>query len=52
MEQVEETSESTSPIIPLDDVKAVDFDAFLSIIYPQYVDPFRQQACINAFTYT
>jgi hypothetical protein len=49
MEQ--ETSESTSPTIPLDDVKAAHFDAFLSIIYPQYVDPIRQQACINAFAY-
>jgi len=29
---------TTSPTIPLDDVKAVDFDAFLSIIYPQNYD--------------
>jgi hypothetical protein len=50
MEQ--ETSESTSPTIPLDDVKAVNFDAFLSVIYPPYVDPTRQQACINASAYT
>ena len=52
MEQETSGSESTSPTIPLDDVKAVDFDAFLSIIYPQYVDPIRQQAYIDAFAYT
>jgi len=34
--QLEPTPDSP-PIIQLDDVKAVDFDAFLSVLYPQYV---------------
>ena len=34
--QLEATPDSP-PVIQLDDVKSVDFDAFLSILYPQYV---------------
>ena len=35
--QLEPTPDSP-PVIQLDDVKSVDFDAFLSILYPQYVN--------------
>ncbi|KAF8504648.1 hypothetical protein F5888DRAFT_1657393 [Russula emetica] len=31
----QQESSTSPPTIPLDDVKAVDFDAFLSILYPQ-----------------
>jgi hypothetical protein len=34
-QQLEESA--SPPIIPIDDVKSVDFDAFLSILYPQCV---------------
>ena len=34
--QLEATPDSP-PVIQLDDVKSVEFDAFLSILYPQYV---------------
>ena len=40
------TQQETSdpPIIPLEDVKSADFNAFLSILYPQYVCPNQQEA--------
>jgi len=31
-------------VIQLDDVKSVDFDAFLSVLYPQYVYLSQHQA--------
>jgi hypothetical protein len=35
---------SSAPIIPLEGVKSVDFDAFLSVLYPLYVC--LQRACV------